>query len=86
MTFLIALDTPVGSLLAGDDFYFRRTTMVGRDQQGWVTARSFVQTKEGPLVNGTDRRGRVRTIRVEEITRIRKHRADRRLSTKGARS
>jgi hypothetical protein len=67
--------TPVGVLHHGDEFFFRRTPRVGREQTGWVTARSLHTTKdEEPLVNGTDRRGLARTIRLTEITRIRKPR------------
>lgn len=59
-----------GALHVGERFYFRRTTFLGRDQTGWVTARSTVMGSSGVLITGTDDRGRCRTIRSEEITRI----------------
>lgn len=76
------IHTPVGELCHGDRFYFRRSTRLGRDQCGWVTARSVGES----WVNGVDDRGRARAIRLEEITRIKRNHADRRLSARSTRA
>lgn len=65
-------DTQAGTVHAGDRFYFRRTTLFGRDQTGWVTARSALNTPNGVLVTGTDDRSRCRTIRVTDIVRVKR--------------
>lgn len=67
----VLVRTPVGKLREGDEFYFRRSTMFGRDQTGWVTARSI--PSEGDWVYGVDRRGRCRSISISDITRIKRN-------------
>lgn len=67
-------DTPVGTIHVGDVFFFRRSTLFGRDQTGWITARSVVAVPSGLAITGPDKRTRVRTIRVSEITRIKRPR------------
>jgi hypothetical protein len=61
------LSTKKGLIRVGDEIHFRR-----RWGAGWVTVRSFNQ--ERGWVNGTDRRGLARTIEVDSITAIRRHR------------
>jgi hypothetical protein len=62
-----AMVTMKGTIRVGDEVHFRR-----RWGSGWVTVRSF--NHENRWVNGTDRRGLARTIEVDSITAVKRHR------------